>query len=75
MLALAPDDVRMEHAAPGDTRPLPEILPQLTVHGVRAISPNGVLGDPSGASAGEGERLAERLVAGLRTTVEEILRA
>jgi creatinine amidohydrolase len=75
MLALAPEDVRMEQAAPGDTRPLPEILPQLTSRGVRAVSPNGVLGDPSGASAGEGERLVERLVAGLRTAIEEILRA
>lgn len=75
MLALAPDDVRLEQAAPGDTRPLPEILPQLTARGVRAVSPNGVLGDPSGASAGEGERLVERLIAGLRTAVEEILGA
>jgi creatinine amidohydrolase len=75
MLALAPDDVRLEQAAPGDTRPLPEILPQLTARGVRAVSPNGVLGDPSGASAGEGERLVERLVTDLRTAIEEILHA
>ena len=31
--------------------------------GVAAVSPNGVLGDPAGASAEEGERLLRRLVA------------
>jgi mycofactocin precursor peptide peptidase len=73
MLALAPDDVRLDAAAPGDTRPLPEILPLLTARGVRAVSPNGVLGDPSGASAGDGERLIERLVTGLRAVIQGII--
>src|SRR5580693_10064201 len=50
MLALAPDDVRLDAAAAGDTRPLAEILSDLGAHGVRQVSPNGVLGDPAGAS-------------------------
>ncbi|MFI1485326.1 mycofactocin biosynthesis peptidyl-dipeptidase MftE [Streptomyces sp. NPDC020747] len=62
MLHLAPDDVRMSEAAPGDTRPLPELLPLLMAHGVRAVSPNGVLGDPAGATAEEGRALVEMMV-------------
>ena len=33
--------------------------------GVRAVSPNGVLGDPAGASAAEGAELLEQVVADL----------
>ena len=73
MLALAPDDVRLDLAAPGDTRPLAELMPELAARGVRAVSPGGVLGDPAGASAGEGERLIGRMVAGLRDTLKNYL--
>ena len=73
MLALAPGDVRLDHAAPGETRPLADIMPELRAHGVRPVSPNGVLGDPSGASAAEGERLLGQLVAALRQTVNGLL--
>ncbi|MET8468101.1 mycofactocin biosynthesis peptidyl-dipeptidase MftE [Streptomyces sp. NPDC006422] len=62
MLHLAPDDVRLTDAAPGDTRPLPELLPRLRSHGVRGVSPNGVLGDPTGATAAEGRTLVEAMV-------------
>lgn len=75
MLALAPHDVRLDAATPGDTRPLTELMPELTARGVRAVSPNGVLGDPTGASAEEGERLAVRLTASLRTAIREIFSA
>ncbi len=57
MLAVAPDRVRLDAAAPGDTRPLDELLPLLRAGGVGSVSANGVLGDPTGASAGEGRRL------------------
>jgi creatinine amidohydrolase len=73
MLALAPERVSLADAAPGDTRPLPEIMPELTARGVRAVSPNGVLGDPTGARATEGERLLERLVIGLREIIQRHL--
>ncbi|MFI5662773.1 mycofactocin biosynthesis peptidyl-dipeptidase MftE [Streptomyces sp. NPDC051684] len=62
MLHLAPDDVRLSQAAPGDTRPLSELLPRLMAHGVRGVSPNGVLGDPTGATAEEGRGLVEAMV-------------
>ncbi|WP_436975970.1 mycofactocin biosynthesis peptidyl-dipeptidase MftE [Nocardia xishanensis] len=60
-LALRPDLVRAERAEKGDTRPLDELLPLLRVGGVRAVSPNGVLGDPAGAHAEEGHTLLARL--------------
>lgn len=60
MLALHPADVDADEAAAGNRRPLAELLPALRSGGVRAVSDNGVLGDPAGASAAEGEaRLAD----------------
>lgn len=56
-LALRPDLVRTELAEPGDRRPLTELLPLLRTGGVRAASPNGILGDPTGSSAAEGADL------------------
>ncbi len=73
MLALAPEDVLLAAAAPGDTRPVKAIMPTLRARGVRAVSPNGVLGDPSGASAEEGSKLLTALVAGLTGTLDKLL--
>ncbi len=73
MLALAPDDVLTAAAAPGETRPLAEIMPALRADGVRAVSANGVLGDPSGASAAEGAALLGLLVADLSETLDRLL--
>jgi creatinine amidohydrolase len=56
MLAIDPSVVRMDLAEAGCTEPLEVILPRLRAAGVRPISSNGVLGDPQGASADEGER-------------------
>ena len=63
MLHLAPWSVRLADARPGTTSPLPEILPAMRVGGVAAVSANGVLGDPSGATAAEGARLVNAMVA------------
>lgn len=62
MLHLSPWTVRLDRAQAGDTRPLSEILPLMRRGGVAAVSPNGVLGDPSGASAAEGVQLLGRMV-------------
>ena len=56
MLALDPALVRPERTA-GNTAPLADLLPAMRAGGVAAVSPNGVLGNPAGASADEGERL------------------
>ena len=65
LLELAPSRVRMEHAAPGDTRPLRELWPQLRSAGVRAVSASGVLGDPTGATAAGGRALLDGLASAL----------
>lgn len=65
LLHLRPDVVDLAAAAPGDTRPLAETLPLLQSGGVRAVSANGVLGDPTGASAQAGTAVFEQLVAAL----------
>jgi creatinine amidohydrolase len=65
MLALAPDEVLPERSEPG---PVPT-MSELVRHGVRALSPNGVLGDPTGAGASEGAELFEELVGQLCAAV------
>jgi mycofactocin precursor peptide peptidase len=73
LLHLDPAAVRGEHAAPGETRPITELLGRLRTEGVRSVSPNGVLGDPSGASAAEGRRLLEQATADCVATLDELI--
>jgi creatinine amidohydrolase len=73
MLALAPATVRLDAAERGDVRPIAQILPALREQGVRAVSGNGVLGDPAGASAAEGERLLARLTQALNDAIDRLL--
>jgi mycofactocin system creatininase family protein len=68
VLALDPALVR-SGAVAGNRAPLAELLPAMRAGGVAAVSPNGVLGDPAGASAGEGERL----LAGMATELAAAL--
>lgn len=65
MLHIDPRRVVLDQAEAGNTRPLPELLPQLRRAGVAAVAPNGVLGDPAGATAREGSALVARAVAEL----------
>ncbi len=65
MLAIAPERVRLELAAPGNTAPLGELIGELVAGGVRAVSANGVLGDPAGATAAEGRALLAAAAADL----------
>jgi mycofactocin precursor peptide peptidase len=69
LLHLDPAAVRLGAATAGDTRPLAELLPLLRAGGVAAVSPNGVLGDPSGASADEGRRTLDAWVGDLVAAV------
>lgn len=60
MLAVDPSLVRLADAAPGERGPLNQILPRLARGGVHSVSPNGVLGDPTRATAQHGHALLER---------------
>jgi mycofactocin system creatininase family protein len=73
MLALDPGAVRLDAAERGDVRPIAEISALLRKRGVRAVSPNGVLGDPAGASAAEGEQILARLTDGLNDAMDRLL--
>jgi mycofactocin precursor peptide peptidase len=61
MLHVEPEAVRADRVA-GETAPIGELMPRLRAGGVRAVSPTGVLGDPSGASAEEGAEMLNGLV-------------
>nr|WP_228499089.1 mycofactocin biosynthesis peptidyl-dipeptidase MftE [Nocardioides agariphilus] len=62
MLHLAPESVRLEHAEAGNIEPIGALIAALTCSGVAAVSANGVLGDPAGASAEEGRRVLAAMV-------------
>jgi creatinine amidohydrolase len=70
MLALRPAAVRMASAQPGNLAPLPDLLENLQADGVAAVSGNGVLGDPTDASADEGGLLLDHLAADLLAAVQ-----
>jgi creatinine amidohydrolase len=71
LLALHPSAVRVNRISAGPTAPLAEIWPQLRTGGVVVVSPNGVLGDPTQASAQEGRALHAQLVEDLDSFVDE----
>jgi creatinine amidohydrolase len=71
MLALDAAAVRLDLAEPGCTEPIDRLLPRLRAEGVRPVSSNGVLGDPTGASAAEGHALLDALVVDLVASVEQ----
>ncbi|HWJ68100.1 MAG TPA: mycofactocin biosynthesis peptidyl-dipeptidase MftE [Nocardioides sp.] len=62
MLHLRPGDVRLDRAEAGNTGSLEELLPLMMSGGIRAVSANGVLGDPAGASAEEGAAVLAAMV-------------
>ncbi len=68
LLAIAPDAVGPDRPV-GAVAPLADLLPALRVGGVRAVSDNGVLGDAGGASAAEGHRILDVLVADCQALV------
>ena len=65
LLELTPHAVRTDAVEAGCTLPLEQLLPRLRREGVRAVSHNGVLGDPTLATRQEGHALAQTLVRNL----------
>ena len=57
LLHISPNDVWADEMVPGNAAPLSDLMPQLRRGGVAAVSPVGVLGDPTTASAAEGARI------------------
>ena len=71
MLAIAPALVRMSKAEAGRPEPLVDLIDELRANGVRAVSPNGVLGDPRKATANHGKALLTRLIIDLVAAIDE----
>ena len=62
LLHISPADVLTDRWLAGNRAPLPELLPAMRRGGVAAVSRVGVLGDPTTATAAEGERILAEMV-------------
>lgn len=64
LLHISPGDVWTDDLAAGNTAPLAELMPAMRSGGIAAVSEVGVLGDPTTATAAEGERIFAEMVNG-----------
>ena len=62
LLHISPADVWADQRHPGNSAPLAELMPQMRHGGVAAVSELGVLGDPTTATADEGQRIFAEMV-------------
>jgi mycofactocin system creatininase family protein len=62
LLHISPADVRTDRWRAGNRAPLSELLPSMRRGGVAAVSEVGVLGDPTTATAADGERMLSEMV-------------
>jgi mycofactocin precursor peptide peptidase len=62
LLHISPADVLTDRWRAGNAAPLSDLLPSMRRGGVAAVSEVGVLGDPTTASAAEGERMLAEMV-------------
>ncbi|BBZ73543.1 mycofactocin system creatininase family protein [Mycobacterium paraseoulense] len=64
LLHISPGAVLADRWLAGNRAPVSELLPSMRRGGVAAVSPVGVLGDPTTATAAEGERILAEMVDG-----------
>ncbi|MDH6197894.1 mycofactocin system creatininase family protein [Mycobacterium frederiksbergense] len=64
LLHISPGDVAVDDLVPGNTAPLAELIPAMRSGGIAAVSAVGVLGDPTTATAADGERIFAEMVDG-----------
>ncbi len=64
LLHISPEAVRQDERTPGNRAPLATLMPEMRRGGVAAVSSLGVLGDPTTATAEEGERIFAEMVDG-----------
>jgi len=62
LLHISPHVVREDLRVAGNRTPLSDLMPQLRDGGVAAVSPVGILGDPTTATADEGGRIFAEMV-------------
>lgn len=73
LLALAPDQVALDRAEAGNTASVEDLMPLMQDEGVAGVSSNGVLGDPAGATADEGDALLRELTRSLNAAVTKAI--
>jgi mycofactocin system creatininase family protein len=71
LLHISPEHVWLDERVPGNSAPLSELLPRMRDGGVAAVSPVGVLGDPTTATAEDGARLLAEMVDTAARRIEE----
>lgn len=71
ILAIAPHLVRADRVEVGRTASIEDVIDELRASGMRAVSPNGILGDPRTADAVHGRALLTRLTIELVAAVDE----
>jgi mycofactocin precursor peptide peptidase len=64
LLHISPANVLIDRWRPGNGAPLSDLLPSMRRGGVAAVSETGVLGDPTTATAAEGERILTEMIDG-----------
>lgn len=75
MLAIAAPLVHLNRAAPGAMEPLSALLPAMREGGVGAVAPSGVLGDPTGANAVDGQAILDEWTASLVAAFDDTITA
>jgi creatinine amidohydrolase len=73
MLFLKPEAVRMDWAEPGYIGPLKGQLSRVMRDGIKAVTKNGIIGDPRGSNPEIGEALLEAIAAHLAQWASEEL--
>lgn len=73
MLHIAPDLVRTDRFEAGNSTSLTELLPLIEKRGLRAVTLNGVLGDPNGARATLGAELVNRWTAEIVVMIQSLI--
>lgn len=71
MLHLRPSTVAPHRAEPGNTTPVGGLIDRMRRGGVAAVSPNGVLGDPTRAHGDDGVRQLDRWTESLVTQTKQ----
>jgi creatinine amidohydrolase len=71
MLHLRPELVRLDDSAPGFTGDMEAVVDELREGGLRAVTENGVLGDPTRAEAGRGARYLDAVTKDLAALVRD----
>lgn len=73
MLHLCPQDVHMDLAEKGNTTAARDLIEDMRGDGVRAVSPSGVLGDPTTADAAHGAAVMSLWVTSLSDRIDALL--